>query len=242
MIERFTCKVKRRRRAFTRFEQSRRRCLRFWHFAPTHIRPRCNANPPRHNCWFRNPLEHTTVPVHVPTLRRFHPRNLPGLSPSPPSAQWSADEYCNLSGRAYFQSLHRRTGPIRPAPSQIPKSRKILAKMMTPAHCRLRNPSVIINLCQVGKKSGSARANKEGNGHSSASNRNGPSRLLPLLFYGAVGQATGDATTLGVGFKTAANHIGLNSAYHPPAVGADNQPQNSGRAGSQQPTRYRTPQ
>ena len=41
------------------------------------------------------------------------------------------------------------------------------------------------------------------------------------MFYGAVGQATGDATTLGVGFKTAANHTGLNSAYHPPAVGTD---------------------
>ena len=27
-----------------------------------------------------------------------------------------------------------------------------------------------------------------------------------------VGQATGEATTLGVGFKTAANHIGLNNA------------------------------
>ena len=109
---------------------------------------------------------------------------------------------------------------------------------MTPAHCRLRIPSVIINLCQVGKKSGSARAKKEGNGHSSASNRTGPCRLLPLLFYGAVGQATGDATTLGVGFKTAANHIGLNSCVKPPGRGADNQPQNSGRTGNQQPTRY----
>ena len=117
LIERFTGKVKRCRRAFTRFEQPRRRCLRFWHFAPIRIRLRYNANPPRHNYWFRNPLEHTTVPARVPTLRRFQPRNLPGLSPSPPSAQWSADEYCNLSGRAGPGLFLIPPPPHRPHPA-----------------------------------------------------------------------------------------------------------------------------